>query len=169
MSGNLIVTSIVDVLQGVPAWLVVFTVSMVPIVELRGAIPLAMGVYHFSALQAILLAIVGNMIPAVVIVYGWGTIITLLQRRFPKFHGFMSRYHDRLHTKWQNSIDTYGPWALALFVAIPLPLSGVWSGALVAWIFSLHRTQAVLAIFAGVCVAAVLVAYAPQLLVSLVP
>lgn len=144
-------------LQGLPSWLVVAIVAMTPILELRGAIPLALGVYHYPWWLAFLLSVVGNMVPPLLILLGWDSVISLLEKRFPVFHGFMSRYHDRLHTKWQDKIDRYGPWALALFVAVPLPMSGVWSGALIAWVFGLHRRPALLSIFVGVLVAAVIV------------
>ncbi len=148
---------VLAVLHGLPAPLVVIVIAATPILELRGSIPLAQGVYGYSWWLAMILSVIGNMIPAFVILYGWGWFISLLERRLPTFHAFMTRYHDRLHAKWQTKIDTYGPWALALFVAVPIPLSGVWSGALIAWIFSMRKRSALLAIFAGVVMAAIIV------------
>lgn len=149
--------TMIDLVRGLPPALAVLVVAMTPVLELRGAIPLALGVYHLSLWQAVALALVGNMIPALIIVYGWSAIIAALERHWPAFHQFMMRYHDRLHQKWEGKINRYGPVALALFVAVPLPLSGVWSGALVAWIFQMPRQRALAAIFVGVCVAAAIV------------
>lgn len=144
-------------LQGLPSPLVVVIIAATPILELRGSIPLAQAAYHYPAWLAFVLSVIGNMIPALAIVYGWGTFITFLERRLPRFHAFMQRYHDRLHARWQHKIDTYGPWALALFVAVPIPLSGVWSGAIIAWVFGLRKRSALLALFAGVLLAAIIV------------
>lgn len=144
-------------LQGLPAPLVVIIIAATPILELRGAIPVAQGIYHYPAWVAFVLSVIGNMIPVIFVIYGWGAFIALLESRLPRFHAFMNRYHERLHAKFENKIDKYGPWALALFVAVPIPLSGVWSGAIIAWIFGLKKRSAFVAIFAGVIIAASIV------------
>lgn len=148
---------ILDALALVPAPLAVAIISALPVLELRAGIPVALTAYHLPIWQAVLFAVIGNMIPAVAILFGWDRLVKTMETVWPGFHAFMERYHARLHKKWEASIDRYGPVALALFVAIPLPLSGVWSGAIVAWIFGLHRQQAFFSILAGVLIAAGLV------------
>lgn len=154
-------------LQGVPSPLAVMVVAMTPVFELRGAIPVSLGVFHHSLAQAVTYAVIGNMVPALLILFGWDAFMAFLENRIPSFHRFMDRYHHSLHMKWQESIDKYGPWALALFVAIPLPLSGAWSGAMVAWIFGIPRHSALLSIFAGLLAAAAIVSFLTRTSIAL--
>lgn len=149
---------LLHLLKDLPAPLVVAIMAMVPVVEMQAAFPVALGVYKFPMSVAYPLIVLSNMVPAVVVLFGWDKIIRLLEQHFPKFHAFMVRYHDRLHTRWEDKIDRYGPIAVFLFVAIPGPFSGVWSGSMIAWIFSIHKKPAFLSIFLGVLVAAAIVA-----------
>lgn len=148
------VDALLQLLSGLPDWLVIACLTVIPVVEMQASFPVALGVFKMSVWQAYIIVVTANMIPALIVFYGWDTVIRQSQRHWPWFHGFMSRYHDRLHTRWQEKIDRYGPIAVFLFVAVPGPFSGVWSGSMLAWIFGLHRKPAMLAIFLGVLVAA---------------
>lgn len=158
MNGNDLATHLIDALQGVPAWLSVVVLTVVPVVEMQASFPAALGLYKMPLAIAFPLIVCANMIPAFIVLFGWDWFITMLEKRWPAFHGFMSRYHDRLHTRWQDKIDRFGPFAIFLFVAFPGPFSGVWSGSMLAWIFGVHRLQALIAIFLGVISASVFVA-----------
>lgn len=141
-------------LQGVPAPLAVMILAMTPVIELQAAIPAAIGVYKLSMPEALFYGILGNMVPAFIVLFGWDAVMSALEARFPAFHRFMDKYHHGLHMKWQSSIDKYGPLAIVIFMAVPTPLSGVWSSSLVAWIFGIHRRAALISVFAGVVIAA---------------
>lgn len=64
---------------------------------------------------------------------------------------------ERTRRKLNNQVAKYGYWALAIFVAIPLPATGAWTGALAAFVFGLPRKKSFLAILLGVCMAAIIV------------
>lgn len=149
---------LLHLLQGFPPVLVVAIMTIVPVVEMQAAFPVALGVYKLPVSVAYPVIVLANMVPSLVVLFGWDAIIRLLEKHFPKFHAFMVRYHDRLHTRWEDKIDRYGPIAVFLFVAVPGPFSGVWSGSMIAWIFGIHKKPALISIFLGVLVAAAFVA-----------
>jgi len=148
------IESILQLLAGAPAWLVVMVLAALPVIELRGALPIGSAVYGMGVPSLLTLVVVANMIPAIVILYGWDCFIDRLQEHWPWLHRLMKKLEEKTHGKWKQKIDRYGPIALILFVAIPLPGSGVWTGALAAWLFDLNKRTALLCIFAGVVLAA---------------
>lgn len=154
----IMVQYILQFFQNVPPSLVIILLALTPIIELRGAVPVALSIYQMSVQQALFLAVVGNMIPAFIILYGWDSIISLSKKHWSWLHETMTKIESRTQGKWDKKIERYGPVALAVFVAIPLPMSGVWTGALAAWLFSLSKPKALLSIFVGVLIASMLVA-----------
>lgn len=143
-------------LGGIPPILAVFLLSMSPIVELRAAIPIGIGVYHFPLALLLPLVIFGNMIPALLILYGWDWIVLKLAKHWPWLHRIYEKWYQKTQVQWDQKIEKYGPWALIIFVAIPLPGSGVWSGAFAAWAFNLEKKKAIGSIFIGVILASIL-------------
>ena len=129
-----------------------FFISMVPIVELRLGLPygIALGLPYGLALLA---AILGNMVPVPFIIVYIQRIFVWLRRCWGWLDGFISRLEKRAEGKGER-IEKYGTWGLLLLVAIPLPGTGAWTGALVAAILHLRLRKAVPVIFVGVCIAA---------------
>jgi uncharacterized membrane protein len=135
----------------------VLVLSMLPFTELRATIPLAVawGMYPW---KAFCLAVMGNVIPVV-------PILLLLQplekglKSFPRlgwsFQNFLQKTRDK-----GEQVKKYGLLGLMLFVAIPLPGTGAWTGAILAWLLGLPYFSAFLAISAGVLGAGVLVTLA---------
>lgn len=132
----------------------VAAVSMLPIVELRAAIPLAHAL-GIPSLEALALAIVGNMIPVVPIVLCGRGIINLL-KRIPPLHRFAEKIEQRT-LKNKDKIYKYSLAGLVLIVAIPLPGTGAWTGSLLAALMDIRLKVALPAIFAGVCISGVIV------------
>jgi len=135
--------------------LVVLVISALPIFELRGAIPVAINLFHFPWYYAFFLAIIGNLIPVPLILLFLNAIVRCLSRV-----GFFDRFFRWLfeHTRKRGGIvERYERIGLALFVAIPLPVTGAWTGSLVAVIFGLKFKHAMLSIFVGVLIAGVIV------------
>jgi len=130
-------------------------VSMLPVVELRGAIPLgvSMGLSHWTAMAA---SIVGNMIPAPFIIIFIRKIFAALRRRSPRLENLVSRLETRAQGK-TNQVHRYRFWGLLVLVAIPLPGTGAWTGALVAAMMNMRLRNALPAIFAGVVIAGILI------------
>ena len=148
----------INLVGGIPAQLAVFLLSMIPVVELRGALPIALVAYDLPLGQAFVIVIIGNMIPAFLIIFGWDSLVKFTERYWPWLHRTMQKLEEKTQGKWDKKIETYGPLALTLFVAIPLPLSGVWTGALAAWLFKLSKIRAMISIFFGVLLASITMA-----------
>ena len=125
--------------------------AMVPVVELRGALPygIAMGL---PPLVATIAAIVGNMIPVPFIIIFIRRVFDFLRRR-SWWESKVEYLEGRAHTKGEL-LKKYQLFGLVLLVAIPLPGTGAWTGALVAAILDIRLRNSVPAIFVGVCIAA---------------
>ncbi len=132
-----------------------------PISELRGAIPWAILEHHFPWYYAFLLAVIGNLLPVPFILLFLDTFSRLLSKIgiFEKMlHWLFERTRQR-----GKMINRYERIGLALFVAIPLPVTGAWTGSLAAVLFGLKFKHAFLSIFIGVLIAGVIVTCATLL------
>ncbi|NCB42289.1 MAG: small multidrug export protein [Clostridia bacterium] len=142
-----------------------FLVSMAPVVELRGAIPL--GVAHGLSLPlAAAISIVGNMVPVPFIILFIRKIFIWLKKRSTRIGAFILRLEQRADRQSKLVID-YQMIGLFILVAIPLPGTGAWTGALVAALLELRLKNAIPAIFAGVCLAACIVSWLTYTAVSI--
>lgn len=149
--------TILQFLNGIPAELSVIIISLTPVIELRGALPVALGVYKMQWMEAFPLVILGNMLPGFLIIFGWDWFVELLGKHWPWLNRLLEKRYQKMQVQWDEKIEKYGPWALVLFVAIPLPGSGVWSGSLVAWIFGISQPRALLAVFIGAVLSGLIV------------
>ena len=135
--------------------LIVFLVSMVPIIELRGAIPYGVG-FGLPLWLTYIIAIVGNMLP-VPLIYFFARKVLEWGRDKPvigKFFTFCLEKGKKGGEKLQAKAGRGLFWALLLFVGIPLPGTGAWTGALIAALLDMRLKHAVPSIFLGVCIAA---------------
>jgi len=135
--------------------LVVLIISALPILELRGAIPVAINLFNFHWYYAVLLAIIGNLIPVPLILLFLNAVVRFLSRVsfFDRFFQWLFAYTR----KRGGIIERYERIGLALFVAIPLPITGAWTGSLAAVLFGLKFKHAMLSIFIGVLIAGIIV------------
>ena len=141
--------------------LVVLGIAASPISELRGAIPVAIIGFHFPWYYAFLLAIIGNLLPVPFILLFLDTLSRLLSKI-----GIFKRMLQWLfeHTRRRGKIiQRYERIGLILFVAIPLPVTGAWTGSLAAVLFGLKFKHAFLSIFAGIVIAGIIVTCATLL------
>ena len=129
-----------------------FFISMVPIVELRLGLPygIALGLEYPLALMA---ALLGNMVPVPFIIAYIERIFAWLRKHFPRMDAFICRLENRAHIKGET-VQKYGPWGLLIFVAIPIPGTGAWTGSLIAALLGIKADRAVPVILLGVCIAA---------------
>ncbi|MFH1609277.1 MAG: small multi-drug export protein [Candidatus Bipolaricaulota bacterium] len=137
----------------------VVLLSAAPIAELRGGLPLALAL-GYDPLPAYLLAVAGNLLPVPVLLLGLTRLLPLL-RRFP---GPLGRAAER-YLAWQERrqrgrFERFGEWALVLLVAIPLPATGAWTGALVATLLGVSPRRALPLIGLGVLLAGAIVLFA---------
>lgn len=141
-----------------PPELVVLFTSMIPIGELRLSIPLAMGVYDMSVFKAFGLAILGNIIPIIFILLGLDLLINkLLIHRIYFLNRFFTWLFERTKRKHSKSFERWRDLALVIFVAIPLPLTGAWSGAIAAFVFGIPIKRALPLISLGIVIAGIMV------------
>lgn len=132
-----------------------FFISMLPVVELRLGLPygIALGLDYPLALTA---AVLGNMLPVPFIILFIRQIFAWMRRHMPKLDGFVAKLETKAHLKGE-SVQKYGPLGLLIFVAIPLPGTGAWTGALVAAMMEMRLKRAFPAIVIGVVIAGVIV------------
>ena len=136
-------------------WTILIAAS--PIVELRGAIPVAMGIFYFSWQKALVLSLIGNILPIIPIIWFLDKLSGYLSKQFDFFNSFFNWLFERTRTKTKNSFDKWGKWALVAFVAIPLPFTGVWTGSIAAFLFGVKYKNAFLLISLGAFLAGILV------------
>ena len=131
-------------------------ISMLPVVELRGGLPagVAMGLPIPAAFFS---SLVGNMIPVPFVILFVRPLFRWVRIHIPKLGHFVSTLEARAQAKSVNVVR-YQTWGLLLFVAIPLPGTGAWTGALVAALLGRRLSHAMLSIGAGVTTACCIVA-----------
>lgn len=138
-------------------YLIVFLVSMVPLIELRGAIPYGV-MFGLPLWQTFLIAIVGNMLPVPIIfffarrVLEWGADKPVIGKIFTFFLEKGHKGGAKLQAKAGRGLY----WALLLFVGIPLPGTGAWTGTLAASLLDMDFKKSVLACMGGVLLAGVI-------------
>ena len=160
--------TMLDMLQGIPNELIVFLISLLPILELRGGLIAAsiLGIEYWVALP---ICIIGNILPIPFILLFIRKILSLLKKTKP-FKKLVEKIEEKAE-KNKEKITKYAKWGLYLFVAIPLPGTGAWTGALVADALDINIKKSFPVICLGVATAGiimVIVAYLfPELFIKL--
>lgn len=135
-------------------YLIVCGMSMVPVIELRGAVPYGVTT-GLPLLPVLLTAILGNMVPVPFILLFIRKILAWMKTR----EGFCRRLAEKLEARALSKSDVlekYAAFGLFVLVAIPLPGTGAWTGSLVAAVFQLKWKHAIPSIFAGVVAAGII-------------
>lgn len=139
-----------------PDWAVVMSLASMPVVELRGAIPVGIVVLEQHPVLVFLLAAIGNMMPVPIIMQGLGPLKRFLGNVRP-----VARVLDSILGRARHQAEQFSEqhvfWALALFVGVPLPGTGAWSGAIVAYVLGLPFWVGVAANGIGVLMAGLIV------------
>ena len=143
-----------------------FLIAMVPVLELRAAIPA--GVIAGLNLQAVLAAaIMGNLLPIPFIIVFIRKIFKWMQSKSPRLANIVAKLEAKADKK-KEKVLKYEFWGLMLFVAIPLPGTGAWTGALIAAMLDMQLKRAFPAIAVGVLTAAIIVTAATYGVAALV-
>jgi len=158
------IESLVDLLGRLPPQATTFTLAMLPISELRGAIPYAVSIGGLPWQEAYIIAVTGNFVPVIPILLAVGTVSDRL-RRIPAFDRFFDWLFARTRRKGRL-IEKFEALGLILFVAVPLPVTGAWTGAIAAFLFGVRKSLAVPAILAGICIAGGIVTLASMGVIS---
>lgn len=146
--------------SSIPNQLATLLIAMLPIAELRLSLPIALEIYHLPIWQAYLWSILGNMIPLVFIVFLLEPASNFLSQHFYFFNRFFSWLYKRTRRKHSRKFEIFEEAALIIFVAIPLPLTGGWTGAVAAFVFGIPPKKSLPLIFLGVLIAGVVVTLA---------
>lgn len=133
--------------------------TMIPVFEITGSVPLgvALGLPWW---KTFILAVIGNMIPVPFILLFIGKIIDWMSKSRVAFFSKFACWLNRKAEKHRPEIEKYSFWGLFVFIALPLPLTGVWTGSLAAAMMKMNFWQAMLSTFIGMLVAGGLVTLA---------
>ncbi len=142
------------ILKWISADIIVMLMSMVPIIELRGAIPvgIALGLTPFWSM---VLSVIGSTVPVPIILLGLRPVFDYLCR-FPGFKKIIDKTTGRAMQK-SDSVVKYGFWGLMIFVGIPLPGTGAWTGSLIAVLLDMRLKIALPSIFLGNIIAGTII------------
>ncbi len=128
----------------------IFFISMVPVIELRGAIPVGAAL-GMPWLECFLVSVVGNMVPVPFILLFIRQILAFMQTK-QKLAPIANWVLDKAD-KHKDQVTRYATWGLLLFVAVPLPGTGAWTGALIAAVLNMRMKYALPSIFGGILLA----------------
>jgi len=146
---------------GISRELITVIISALPVVELRGALPVAIYSFHMPWYEAFCLSVIGNLLPVAPLLL----FLEKLAKVASRFEGSRRVVnwvfeHARRRGK---IIERYEKIGLMLFVAVPLPLTGAWTGSIIAVLFGLKFKHAFLSIFIGILIAGIIVTCATLL------
>ena len=143
--------------SGFPPEIATFILAMLPITELRASIPIAILAYKMHPLAAIFWSVLGDILPAYLILLLLGPFSDILRKYSKLADRFFSWWFNRVQEKFFSKYTKYGAVALMIFVAIPLPVTGSWTGATAAWLFNIPKKTAAIYITLGVVIAGLIV------------
>jgi len=153
---------LIQLFAGLPHEIATALIAMVPITEMQAAIPIAINVYELSIPVAIISAYLGNIVPIFFVFAFFPRIRELIEKRIPSLNAWVQkRYHSKSES-FRKTYQRYGALALFLYVAIPTPFSGVWSGSVLAIVFHIPFKYAGPALFVGLFITAIIVTLVVQ-------
>lgn len=129
--------------------------SVIPIIELRGAIPMG-AAFGLPWWETYVLAVIGNMLPVPMVLLGVNWLIDVLSRSKIGFLNKFAAWLRRKAEKNRGKIEKYAFWGATLFVGIPLPMTGAWTGSLVCATIGQKFWKSMLSTFLGVLLAGVI-------------
>ncbi len=130
---------------------------MTPVGEIRIALPIAIAVYHMNWVLAYIISVLGNIFPIIFILLFLEPVSKWLSDNFKIFKKFFDWLFKRTRRKSERQMEKYGYMALVIFIAIPLPLTGAWSGAVIAFLFGIPFKRALPLISLGIALAGLIV------------
>lgn len=136
-------------------FLEVLLLSMVPLIEQRGAIPLGIIVYNLNPLAVFAVSFLGSLVPVPFILFFFSFIFEWLGKTkiLKWFYDFIGKKVE----KGRGKVEKYEKWGLMIFVAIPLPTTGLWTGSMVAAFLKMDKKKAAFSIILGGLVSAVII------------
>lgn len=141
--------------HGIPDWLVVFIISVCPILECRLGMFTAIVLLEMNPFVGFIISFLGNILPITFILLLINWIFKVL-KKVPGINKAIFWLENKTMQK-RDKIDKYGIWGLLIFVAIPLPGTGGWTGALLASLLELDKKKSFLVISLGVFIAGLII------------
>jgi len=134
-----------------------FLTAMTPIGELRASIPIALSTYGMGVFETYIISVLGNMIPVIAILWILEPVSKFLMNKFKLANRFFTWLFNHTRRRHSKRFEKYEGFALISFVGIPLPITGGWTGSLIAFVFGIPPKKALLHIFIGVLIAGLIV------------
>jgi len=131
----------------------VFIISMIPLIEQRGSIPIGIALFGMNPFTAFLVSLLGSLIPCPIILLAFNAVYNWM-RKYNLFKGFCD-FLDRKVRKNSPRIEKYKEIGLITFVGIPLPTTGVWTGSLIAAVLGLKFSKSVVCVTLGALISAI--------------
>lgn len=144
-------------LTSLPPTVATFLLAMTPYGELRLSIPIAYLVYDLPLWQSYIISVIGNMVPPLIIMLLAEPFNEFIKNRSGFFGAKWAITLNRVRTKFTHKYEKLGLVGLLLFVAVPLPTTGAWTAALIAFLFGFPFKKSLLMIFSGVLIAGLLI------------
>jgi uncharacterized membrane protein len=143
----------INLFGGLNKDVIIFIISLMPILELRGGM-LAATLLHIDFIKALIICIVGNLLPIPVILIFLDYVLKILEKW--KVTAKVVRWLEKKVDSKRGQIDKYGYLGLVLFVGIPLPGTGAWTGTLLAIMLGLDKKKSFISILIGVFMASII-------------
>ena len=153
-----IVGTIINIFSGLESIpfgkeLLVFIISLMPILELRGGL-IAAALLDLNPVSSYIISMIGNILPVPFILWFINSILEWMRRT--KQFSKIATWLDGKVEKHKSQIEKYGFWGMVLFVGIPLPGTGAWTGCLIASVLHMDRKKSFLAAFLGILMASII-------------
>lgn len=148
---------IISWFSGFPKELATFLIAIIPVTELRAALPVAYKVYGLSAFSAWLWSVLGTFFAMVLIVFLLDPIANFFSKHIRFFHRFFDWLFEHTRKRANGKMEKYGEWAIFILAATPVPLVGGMTGALAAFVFGVPWRKSLPLLLLGTMVSGVIV------------
>lgn len=138
--------------------ILVFIISLMPILELRGGL-LAAALLGLDPLPGYIISIIGNVIPVPFILFLITKVLAWMRKSKLKLFNKIANWLDEKVEKNKGQIEKFGYWGLLLFVGIPLPGTGAWTGTLIAAVLDLEKKKTFATVMAGIVMASIIMMF----------
>jgi uncharacterized membrane protein len=133
---------IIELFSTLPDSAATFLIAMIPITEIRASIPIAITVYEMSPFSALFYSVLGNIVAGAFVIFFVERILQSILNMSSFLENIWQKYINRIHKNNKEKFEKWGAVILVTFVAIPLPMTGIFTGAVAASIFQIPFRKA---------------------------
>jgi uncharacterized membrane protein len=148
---------IINWFSNFPKELATFIIAIIPVTELRAALPLAYKVYHLSAFWSWFYSVAGTFFAMVLIVFLLDPVAKFLSKHIAFFAKFFEWLFEHTRKRANGKMEKYGEWAIFILAATPIPLLGGLTGALAAFVFGTPKKKSLILLLFGTMVSGLIV------------